>query len=250
MKGSNVWEGGLIGVVNLSEKNFITPVIKTAYNGDLYSPTLITLINDGSFNYGDCGFFVIRIDSDLPENSPTAVESYGYQTVTILNQGKIPRYELKYGLDTSTILLNEVPIVSAYVAPIIEYVAGNLVLEHVVNIPDDWVLSWDMSYNPMMPITEGSNRYYDLYLRAQVSKESNKTTKTDTKFTNVYYLKNFLTSAANAEKSYLGASYTETGSRFTVRINFPLSIDTSTNTIKWSSNQIDNFFYVSSFLSN
>ena len=251
MKGSNVWEGIVLGVVDTSEKNFTTPVIKTSFYGDLYSSTLVTLVNDGSFFYGDCGIFYISINSDLPENSSAAVNTYGYQTVSILNQGKIPKYNLQYSLtDTSTILQNEVAIVKAYVEGNIDYIAGNVFFGHVVNIPDDWALSWDLSHNSytMMPTIEGNNRYYDLYLRAIVSKEGSKTTKTDTGFTNAYFLRTFLMNAANAERTYLGTSYSATSSKFIVRINFPLSINKDTNTITWSSNLIENIFLVSSFL--
>ena len=245
MKGSNVWEGIVLGVIGLSE-NF-TPVIKTSA-GDLYSSSLITSMNDGKITFGDCYVFYIRVDSDLPENSPNVVATYGYQTVTILDQLQLSKYTLQYGLtDTTTVLPGEVPIVKAFDNNA-DYIEGILFLVQTVNIPEGWELSWDMSYNPntMMPTTEGSNRYYDLYVRAIVTKEGTNTNKTDRSFTNAYQIYSYLTSVANTEKQLLGSSYNANVSKFIIRFKFPSSIDKDTNTITWSSNQIENL-YVASF---
>ena len=244
MKGSNVWEGLVLGVVGYN-KTF-TPVIHTSSFGDLYSPSL----NSGELFDGDCGIFYVRIDSDLPENSSAAIASYGFQTITILNQLKLSKYELQYVFtDTSKVLANEVPIVKPY-SDFFDYIDGIFFMGHVVNIPNDYVLTWELSYdsNTMMPTIENGTRYYDLYLRAMVTKEGTQTSKTDIEFTNAYFLKYYFRNAAIIEKNILGTSYSETGSKFTVRINYPSSIDTSTNTIKWSSSQLDNIFYVASFL--
>ena len=245
MEGGNVWEGIVFGVVDFK---VMQPIVKTS-SGDLYSSSLNSMIKEGDVSIGDCIALYIRIDSDLPENSTSAVESYGYRTVTILQHGKIPRYSLNsYLTDTTRLLIKEVPVVKGF-NDFADFVAGNFFMSQVVNIPEDWVLDWNMSYDAatMMPTEEGGKRYYDLYLRATVSKQGEKNTKIDRELTTAFTIGGYLSSVANIEKSYLGSNYNN-ASKFTLRFNFISSIDETTNAITWKSNQID--IDVAAFLSN
>ena len=115
MEGSNVWEGVVFGVLDMSTKTF-QPIIKTS-SGDLYAHNLETIISNshGDVKLGDCMALYIRIDSDIPENSPSAVAASGYQTVTILQYGTIPKYGMNYSFtDTTTVLPNEVPVIKGH----------------------------------------------------------------------------------------------------------------------------------------
>lgn len=237
MKGSNVWEGPAFGVVNVSSKTF-TPIIQSTA-GDVYSSTIMTLMEKGDLTFGDCVYIYLNIDFDLPENSPTAIDTYGYQTVSIQQIALLSKCNLNYYLtDTATVLPGEVPILKVYNGG--SYVAGHFFIEHSVNIADDWELTWDMSFDnsSMMPKIEGDKRYYDLYVRARVTKETDKTSKSDRPFLNVYNMGSYFTSVANAERAILGSNYNE-GSKFTLRFNYPSGINNDTNTITWSSNEVE-----------
>jgi hypothetical protein len=246
MKGSNVTEFIVLGVIDFNKT--LTPVIKTS-DGDFYSPTISTLIEKGEMSLGDCYMMYIRLDRDLPENSSNAITTYGYQTVTILQQLKLQKFELRYSLtDTTHVITDEIPIVKAYNEGNIAFAEGYLFLGHVVNIPEGWELYWNMSIDPgtMMPTIEDNKRYYDLYLRAAATKKSDQTIKAERSAINAYYIGSFLTNAANIEKNFLGSEYNASGSTFSIRFNFPSNVDESTQTITWSSNKFD--LYVAAFL--
>ena len=239
MKGSNEWEGIVFGVLDFSVKGGAF-VLKTS-SGDLYSPSLKSFMDEGSMKLYDCYIILCRLNSDLPENAPNVVAANGFQTISILQYEAIPKYGLSTSmLSTSTPLPNEVPV--SKVIESSDFVDRYLFMVHVVSIPEDWELSWSLSYDftSMMPTKdENGKRYYDLYVRATIKNESTKTQKVDMLFVNVYDIGSYFSTAATLEKISQESNYNENTSSFTVRFFYASSIDEETNTITWKNEQRD-----------
>lgn len=236
LKGSNVQEGYACGVIGVG-KDYFTPVLKTN-SGDFYSSNL------SSFNLydGDCCFFYFRLDSDIPENSPNYIESSGYYTISLLQLEKINKYYLSSHLmnSISTALPDEVSVSNGYSSG--DYVENHLFITQIVNQPSDMELSWRLEYDEqtMMPTTDENNkRYYDLYIRATVKKEGEKTAESEKGYLNAYYMYNYFATAASKEKELLGSNYSASSSKFTVRFNYASSINKETNAVTWQSYQVE-----------
>ena len=231
LKGSNVSEGYAFGVVGYS-KNYLYLVLKTQIMGDVYS----TSLNSSDLMEGDCCIFYYRLDGDAPENSANAVEANGYYTISLLQIERLQKKPLSYMTDITTILPNEVPLLKGYYA--IEYVENHLFITHLVNQPSDMELDWTMSESPMPTVDDAGRRYYDLYLRATVTKEGTSSMKTDMQHLIAYNMNNYLTNAASIERSSLGSSYSASSSTFTIRFFYATNIDEETNTITWQSDPL------------
>ena len=98
-------------------------------------------------------------------------------------------------------------------------------------------MSNDESATPT--VDDNGRRYYDLYIRATVKKEGATTVKYDTDHMIAYYMYNYLTAAANNEKSLLGNSYSASSSNFTLRFNYVSAIAEETNTLTWQNDVLD-----------
>ena len=233
LKGSNVQEGWACGVLGVS-KDMFTPVLKTQM-GDFAASSLTSSLNKGEIYYGDCFLFYFRLDSDLPENAAKVFEMNGYYTITILQIDQIQKFYLNPGMtDIMTARPGEVPVTDGYYSG--EYIDKYLFITQVVNQPSDLELYWFMNYDEQnMMVEENNKRYYDLYIRATIKRESDKTVKTDVAYLNAYDMQNYFQTAASMEKTYLGSSYNASSSKFTVRFNYVTSIDEETGDITWKS---------------
>ena len=247
LEGSNVREEIGYGVLEFGGANGITPVLKSSV-GHFSGASVMSLYNTGAMDIDGCYAYYFRIDFDQPENSSSIVELNGYQTVTILDFVELSKfYVSSYLNDITQILPDEMPLMKACNG--LDYVSRYLFISHTANHPDEWKLSWEMSYdNAMltMPIEENGKRYYDLYLRARVQNKSDKTSKVETQYTNVYFMGDFLTTVASLERSLLEGSYSENSSQFTLRFNYVSDLDEETNSMTWQSDEVD--FYIAGFL--
>ena len=238
LKGTNVEEGWIVGVLKFNSA--FSLIIKTSSMGDLYAPNITSIFNNGDIDIDDCFLLYYRLDLDQPENASNIVEANGYLTVTILEIAKMPKYYLNSGpTDTSTSLPNEIPVEKGYISG--EYVDKYLVLSHEVYQPAEMELDWHISSSVVMPTEENEKRYYDLYIRATVKKESESTFKTIIPYWNAYYIYNFIPTAASLEKAILGSNYNESLSKFTIRFFYVSSINEETNEITWKNEQVENF---------
>ena len=238
LKGSNEWEGIAVGVLSINSRN-MQPILTTS-NAVLHAPSFVTLCNEGKMNYNDCYIILCKLNSDLPENSASAIEANGYQTVTLLDYSVIQKSSLNdYLVDTANILPSEMPLTVGLES--MDYAANHLFLSHRVTIPDDWELTWSMSYdyNTMLPTIEGGQRYYDLFIRATANKQTENTQKIDKSFVNAYDMRDYFRRAATNEKSHLGTGYSPSSSKFTVRFNFATIINNELNTLTWGSDKIE-----------
>ena len=234
LEGGNVSEGWACGVLGYSSKD-MNRVLKTGM-ADFYS----TSLNSAEMFDGDCYLFNYRLDGDSPDNTANVIETRGYYTITISWIAQLTKYYITPYVDVSTILPNETPVVKAYFDS--EYVDNHWFIYHIVNQSNGTELKWELSYdaNTMMPTVEDDGRrYYDLYLRATVTKEGDNTPKVETQHLNAYHMSGYLLNAANIEKSLLGSNYSSSSSNFTVRFKYASNIDMENNTITWQSDQID-----------
>jgi len=246
IKGGNIQEFSTFGVLKYSEKGLFTPVLETPV-GIFYSPVINSLMGREEMIIDHCYAVYIQLDHDLPENSSTAYDAYGYQTVTIKAYEEVPRYNLEYlpEIDLTTILPAEVPVSKGFETG--DYVSDYLFMLHYINIQDDWSLNWKLSCNSSKMYTEeDGKRYYNLYLRATVNKEGDKTVKVEKGFANAYRLYSFLTSVAVSEKTLLGGNYVENSSKFNLRFNYVSQIDTTSQTLTWKHDQLD--AYIAPFI--
>jgi len=237
MEGGNTEDRITYGVLDYGSKSMY-PLLKSG-DGNLFSSSIVAAFNAGEMNLGDCYAVYYRIDYDLPENLPNVVETNGYFTVTLIEWSKIPRYTAFSSLtDTSVVLLNEIPVLNVFNNG--DFLEGFFFMSQTVNHPEGWELSWDMSYNySMMPTEENGRRYYDLFVRATVKKQGDKTTKVDVPYFNAYYMDYYMKNAASNEKNFLGSSYNSSSSKFTIRLNFVSSIDAVTNKMTWNNYQVE-----------
>ena len=238
LEGGSVLEGGTLGVVSYGKT---TPyIIKTPMNGDLYTPSLNSLINNGELSTGDCVYFQYRYDSKLPENAPNLVALNEYLTITLIDMMLINKSNLiSYLTDTALVLPNELPIIKGCKEDLL--FEGYLFMATTVSIQEDVELEWNMSYDPanMMPVTENGERYYDVFLRATIRKGSDKVLKYEASPINAYYMLHYLQNAASIERTNLGSAYKEDSSTITVRLNYASSIDAVTNEITWKSDLLE-----------
>ncbi|MDR3250040.1 MAG: hypothetical protein LBT42_00035, partial [Tannerella sp.] len=233
LEGSNVEQNVTIGVLDYG--NTFEPVLKTN-GGNVYSPNLNTLIALQEMEIGGCYYFQYSLDRDLPENSANAVTANGYFTVTLLsNPQKIPQYYLSsYLTDTASVLPDEIAVLSGCDG--MDYVERRLIMQHTVSHPSDFELNWSLSYDhsTMMPTEDNGQRYYDLFLRATVSKRGDKTVASENTPVNAYNIDNYFEDVAYREKNLLGSSYNSSTSKFNLRINYAAEIDDNQNII-WKS---------------
>jgi len=247
MEGGNREDRYAYGVLDYSSKS-LYPLLKSS-DGALFSSSIVAAFSAGDINVGDCLYVFYRIDYDLPENSTAVVNSNGYYTVTLLDYIKIPKYyAYSFLTDTSSILPNEMPVSKVFNSG--DVLEGYFFISHTVNHPEDWEVSWNMSYDyaTMLPTEENGKRYYDLFIRATVKKQGEKTSKVDVPYFNAYQIDNYMVNAALNEKSFLGSNYVSSSSTFTVRFNYVSSLDVLTNSITWNSHQIE--VPISPFVSN
>jgi hypothetical protein len=101
-------------------------------------------------------------------------------------------------------------------------------MTHKIVSQEGFTFDWSLSYDEeaMMPTMIDNKNYYDLFLRATVIDNRNQTDTIEHLILNAYYLKEYLTEAANKEKEYLSlnSTYNES-STFTVRIHYVSGID-------------------------
>jgi len=234
LKGINVQDGGLYGVLGYSKN--MTPVLKSEL-GDFYSTEVASKVNSLEIFEGDCFAFYYRIDYDLPENSAKVIEVNGYHTVTVLEIINIPKVEVKpYLTDTSSTLSEEMPVVAGYSKP--AYADNYLFITQIVKQPTDMDLDWEMSYDDQNIVTiDGNKRYYDVYMRATVKKDGSSTMTMNVEYVNAYRIGNYFTLVANLEKTHLGSSYNPMDSKFTVRFNYVTDINKETGIITWASGE-------------
>ena len=233
LQGGNVSENWACGVLGYSSKD-MSRVLKTGM-GDFYA----TALNSVEMLDGDCYIFNFRLDRDSPDNSANVIETRGYYTVTISWIAQITKYYITPYVDVSTILPNETPVAKGYYDS--EYVDNHWFIYHIVSQSNGTELKWELSYdaNNMPTVDDDGKRYYELYIRAIVTKEGDNTPKTDMQHLNAYYMSGYLTNAANNEKLLLGSNYSSTSSTFTVRFIYASNIDVENNTITWQSDQVD-----------
>lgn len=234
LEGNNETTGQALGVFSAyGGKNFNPVFISNV--GNVYSPNMSSLMEDER-----CYFITYKFQSDLPENSAAMVAANGYATVTILDRQELDGYPLmSYRSDTSTVLLDETPLISGYVSGGISYVPGYLFLQHSVRQASDARLDWEMSYDySTTPTIESGMRYYDVFLRATIKVEGTKSAE-DVSYLNAYHVDNFLTNAAYNEKAYLenSGSYNANSSKFTLRINYVSAINDTQ--ITWTRSSVD-----------
>jgi len=247
LEGGSVQEGTVICVLDYG--NTLNPVLRTPF-GYLSAPNLNNLISSGGMVYDNCYVVAYRMDDKLPENAPGVVDMNGYTTITILDYNEIPKYSLKYSLtDTSTICEKEMPILGLdenY--GILGYLSDYLFTIQVANHPSGLELSWDLSYDyGTMMTVENDKRYYELYLRATVRKETEQTSKSNIQHVSAFYMGSYLRSAASLEQSNLGSSYSASSSTFTIRFHYVTGIDEEEN-ITWKEKTVD--FPIYTFIEN
>ena len=232
LESSNIVEGESVGVMTYGKG--YSAILKSPgywFGG----PSIDALYAKADMEIGKCYAFYYRHDGDLPENAPNVVEANGYNTVSILGYVEIDKYYMNsYLTDTSTVLYGEEPVINGC-ERIIAYVENNLFLTHIINQAADLQLEWDMSYdtNTMVPTEEGSQRFYDIYIRA-IKRNSSDKSKTDVAVLNAYNIGSYLENAASNEKSFLGSSFSESSSVLTLRFNYVSEIDED-NKITWKS---------------
>ena len=239
LEGGSVTEGTFVCVLDYG-KNF-NPVLRSS-SGYYSAPNYLnSLISAGDMNLYNCYLVYCRIDDKLPENTPSAIEMNGYTTVTILGYGEIPKYGLKPFLtDISTILEKEMPIEKALYENYAECLSDYLFMSHLVNHANGLELNWDISYDPStMPTVENSKRYYDLYIRATVRKETEQTSKSNITHLTAYNMGSYLRNVASLEQSYLGSSYSASSSTFTLRVHYVTALDVAENSITWKNETLD-----------
>jgi len=245
-EGKNEASANAVGVYRLVggiASNPFSPVFKSSI-GDVYSQSM------NSFEDGKCYWVYYTINYDDPLNTAAMVSENGYYSVTINQYQELDSYYSKpYLTDTTALLADELPLISGYEQDNCAYADGYFFMAHTIKIPEESQIDWDMSYNAgsissTQAAADGS-RYYDLFLRAKM-KSATTRTEQEVGFLNAYELKNFLYSAANAEKNALGSGYMENSSTFKIRINYVSEIDAETGEMTWSSGTQD--LIIASFL--
>jgi hypothetical protein len=219
LKGSNNSTELHVGVISYT--NDLKPVLKTI-GGSFYGTELNAVVSKGELTYGDCCYFQVKVDWDLPENSAEMVRVTGYYVASIYVIAKADQYTAyPYLTDTSSVQVNEFPVVEM-VSPDGPYgYAENFwMMTHKVKHEKGLMMHWDLSYNGSEVVTEeNGQRYYNMFVRATASGTGGGTTASDEYYFNAYSANSFLERSAWEEKNKLGSNYT-TGSTFTVRLNY------------------------------
>ena len=239
-EGSNVEDGTAIGILDYS-KNYST-IIKSTI-GYSYAPNLDAIMASKGLSTGDCCIFLYSLDHDLPENAPNVAEANGYQTISLMDIAKLPKYYMVSHLtDTSSIIPGEIAVSDPYESG--NYIESHLFISQIVNQPTDLQVEWNMSYdaNTMAPTEVHGERFYDIFIRA-TKKNDSSNTPVNTQHLNAYYINRYLQEAASREYSHNSST-----SKFTLRINYVSKIDADTKAITWSSKTTE--IMVSSFLEN
>jgi hypothetical protein len=197
--------------------------------GDIVSsPQISQWMEEGQMDMNNCYWLSYEANYDLPENSGALLQANGYFTITITDYDQLSKYNVTSSLtDTTTVLADELPIVNGC------YTSGAatdyFIVQQIVRQPSDMQLNWEMSYDYATltnPKTENGTRYYDLYVRATKKTDGTKPAA-DMLYVNAYYLPNFMSTAAETEKTLLGGAYSSTSSTFKVRVNYVTAIKDS-----------------------
>ena len=233
--GGNTQEAIGFGLLDYGGKNGYTPVIKCP-NSHIYSPTLLTLINSGKLNIGSSYLFYYRIDYDQPDNAASVIEANGYQTISLLNIAELATYYLNERLtNINSMFPDELTIINGCDG--VSFIDNHLFVIQTIAHPDDWNLTWDMSYDgsEITPTEVYDKRYYDVFVRARAIEKTDNKEYIEVQYVNVYYVHDFLAKIAHKEESYLGSSYNKEKQSFEVRFNFIKDVDKETDEIIWES---------------
>ncbi|MDR2474168.1 MAG: hypothetical protein LBD53_11550 [Tannerella sp.] len=241
LDGKNVQSGYALGVYDADGGYFSQSLFHSTV-GPLYAPSMNTYMQSGEsfLVYYNCDF-------DAPENSSAMLQTNNYYTVTISNYSKLPQTTaMSYMSDTSTVMDNEIPLLSGYYnnnGALVNTTSDSyLFLPHTLPQASDVELDWSMCYGNYsgQPTVVGAERFYDLYIRA--TKTTTKLSKSQNEFQVCYRIGSFLRDAAYNERNqeYFNA---ET-SKFNVRIFWVSSV--SNGKLAWSS-AVQSMF-VASFL--
>ena len=184
---------------------------------------------------GDCFWVYYELDYDIPENSyENSIDAKGnaIYTVTLLQKESVePGNVYTYIMDTTRVLIDEIPIIDPIIEGTFWYVKGKFFILCSLEIPNNQDMSWHLSYDyDNLATEENYQRVYNVYLRTNIR---DKGTKTPEKVTCpvVFDLKNYLQLAAQHEKSLEGTS-------ITIRFNYPSAISEDGN-ITWSNTGTD-----------
>lgn len=236
--GGSVSEGVFACLLDYDYSKGFNPVFRSSY-GYFSAPNLDNLILQGEMNPGDCYSIYYRYDDKLPENAPNVINMNGYFTISILGYAKVSKYHLSYYLtDISTILTSEIPIQKV---DILDCLPDHLFMVQESNHASEWELDWDISYDSeaTMPVVENGKRYYDIYLRAKVRKETQQTAKSNVEHLVAYNMGSYLRNVASMEQTHLGSSYSASSSMFTLRFHYVTGLNEAENSMTWQSETKD-----------
>ncbi len=222
--GGNEAEFSATGIIFLNDKaNYKQMVdVGSAY---LYIPQLATA---GEYNEGSCVAVGVHVDYNSPENANWGTT--GYLTASLTGQPSvIDQYRASFitsEADTTLILANEIPLVSAFQASMFNnYVRGWLIFPSTAKMGSKQTLTFKMLYPRELKAEEiNGKRYYNLYLRAMA--EGDDTGASNTSIINAYYLKDVIDRANSMEKAEGHDSYY-------LKFNFVSEIDKDNNKLTW-----------------
>lgn len=223
--GGNEAEFSATGIVFLNDKAGFKQMVDVG-SAYLYIPQLET----AEYGEGDCVAVGVHVDYNSPENANWGTT--GYLTASLTGQPSvIEQYRASFitsEADTTQILPNELPLVSAFQASMFNnYVRGWLIFPSTLKVGSKQVrnLMFKMMYPRELKAEEiNGKRYYNLYLRATT--EGDDTGASNTSIINAYYLKDVIDRADAIEKAEGNKSYY-------LKFNFVSEIDKDNNTLTW-----------------
>jgi hypothetical protein len=243
LKGSNNSTELHVGVISYT--NDLKPVLKTI-GGNFHGTELNAVVSKGELTYGDCCYFQVKVDWDLPENSAEMVRVTGYYMASVYIIAKADQYTAyPYLTDTSSVQANEFPVdeIVSQAGPY-GYAEGYWMMTQKVKHEKGLTLHWNLSYNGSEVVTEeNGQRYYNMFVRVTASGTSEGNSTVDEYYFNAYNTNSFLEHSAREEKNKLGSNYT-TGSKFTVRLNYASEI--MDGKITWKSTDL--ILYIAMFV--
>ena len=241
LKGSSTEETATFCVFDHGKNG--TLVFKSPI-GHFYAPEINNLYTSGAISPGECYSIEIKIDYKLPENATNVINANGYMTVTLLKDPEsVPQFELNPFLtDITTILPGEIPL--QRINPhggMTNYLFMEQDLHHASDVELEWIVSYDPS---MMPKEEYGKRYYDIYIRATVARDSQQPKSTIKRLT-AYYMGSYLRDAAIQEQYYLTSinNYTPS-STFTIRYHYVTGLDMAENRVFWANGTLEAPIYI------
>ena len=221
--GGNSAEFSATGIVFFNDKALKQMVdVGSAY---FYIPELTTA---GNFDAGKCVAVGVHVDYNTPEN--TNWGSTGYLTASLTTTPTpIDQYRASFissEADTTIILANEIPMVSAFQASMFNnYVRGWLIFPSTAKFGSKQTLTFKMMYPRELKAEEiNGKRYYNLYLRAMA--EGDDTGASNTSVLNAYYLKEVIDRANSIERA-------EGNKNYYLKFNFVSEIDKDNNKLTW-----------------